>query len=357
MRQDHKQPITESSDFADQSNEFASVIILNYNGREMLGGILDECVNSVLKASYPQFEVLFVDNASTDDSTEYIQHRFCGDERLKIIRNERNLGFTEGNNRGIRQAKGKYIALLNSDTRVEPNWLTELVKALQTVDVGAAQSKLIRMDAPDELDCAGGFIDYYGYHLERGRGKSPKGYNRTDEVFYAKGASAIFKREALQKTGLFDPDIFMYFDEVDLCWRVWLAGYRVLYVPLSVVYHQSGSTTTQMQSAWRQYMYARNHLMVLLKNYGLANATRAAKVSMLFEARNFVLMLARRRQQTAFAILKAVTWNLRNFKETWSKRQTVQSIVRRVPDGEVQKRMLKPVPPFPYYVVRPRSKY
>jgi GT2 family glycosyltransferase len=358
MKQDSGlQRLSEQTVLADQNGDLVSVIILNYNGLRTLGQVLDECLSSVLKATYSSFEVLFVDNASTDGSVEYVQGCYRCSEKLRIIKNENNLGFAEGNNRGIGQAKGKYIVLLNSDTRVDPNWLTELVKAVQPIDVGAAQSRLIRMDVTSELDCAGGFVDYYGYHFERGRGESPLCYNRLGEIFYAKGASALFKRETLEKTGLFDPDIFMYFDEVDLCWRIWLGGYKVVYAPASIVFHASGSTAAMMQSASRLYLYTRNHLAILLKNYNLANALKAVKVSFLFETRNVVLLLARKRPLVALAVMKALFWNLSHLKQTWTKRQKVQVCVRRVSDEEVRRHMLKPLPTFPLYITFSRSKY
>ncbi len=334
-----------------------SVVILNYNGRKALGKILDECLESVLGSDYPAFEVLLVDNASSDDSLTHIRKTYGEDKRLRFVENATNLGFAEGNNVGIKNSKGEYIAIVNSDTRVDKAWLAELVKAVQSPVVGAGQSKLLMMKSSYIMDCAGGFVDYYGYHFERGRGENASRYNKPAEIFYAKGASAIFKRQVLEKTGLFDSGVFMYFDEVDLCWRLWLSGYKVVYVPASIVYHQSGSTAALMQSTWKRYMYSRNHLEILLKNYDLFNAIKAAKVSILFEARNVALSLSRRRPQMAIAIMKAVAWNLSHLRETWAKRQVVQYCVRRVSDKEIRKHMLEPNPPFPYYVVRPRSKY
>ncbi len=339
------------------NSKLVSVVILNYNGKKHLGKILEDCLKSVLATNYPNFEVLFVDNASTDCSVDFVREMFGQDARLRIIKNEQNLGFAEGNNRGIRNSKGEYIALLNSDTRVERKWLTELVNAIQPYDVGAVQSKLLRMKTPDELDSAGGLIDYYGYHLERGRGEQSSMYTQVKEVFYAKGASVLLKREVLAKTGLFDPDIFMYFDEVDLCWRIHLNGYKILFVPTSIVYHASGLTAAKSQEKERLYLHIKNHVLVVLKNYDFENMVRAAKVSVLFETRNMALFLARRKPLVCASILKALLWNLLHLKRTWKKRQIVQKLVRRVPDKEIKKQMLKPYPPFPLYLVFSRSRY
>lgn len=334
-----------------------SVIVLNYNGRKRLGKILHNCLESVLKTDYPNFEVLFVDNASTDDSINYVKEKFGQDKKLRIIQNERNFGFAEGNNAGIRNAKGRYIALLNSDTRVDPNWLKELVRAIQPSDVGAVQSKLLQMDSADTLDCAGGFIDYYGYHFERGRGEKSSKYSQPGEIFYAKGAGVLFKREVLAKTGLFDPEIFMYFDETDLCWRIWLSGYKVLFAPKSIVYHASGLTASKLQQKTRSYYYTRNHILVLLKNYDLGNMFKAVAVSIIFEFRNMVLFLARRKPHVSIAIIEALSWNLFHSKYAWKKRQVIQRLVRKVSDEQIKKIMLKPYPPFPLYLVFSRFRY
>jgi GT2 family glycosyltransferase len=314
-------------------------------------------LDSALKTDYPSFEVLFVDNASTDGSVEHVKTNFAQNSQLRIIQNEKNLGFTEGNNRGIKHAKGKYIILLNTDVRVTPNWLTELVKAAQPPEVGAAQSRLLNMDKPEVLDCAGGLLDYYGYQFERGRGEKPTSENEGGEIFYAKGASMLLKRQVLEKTGLFDPAMFLYFDEVDLCWRIWLSGYKVVYAPASTVYHASGSTASKLQVQTRLYFYTRNHIRILLKNYNLANACKAVKISMLFETRNIALALVRRKPFLAVSIMKGLLWNIANLKSAMVQRQVMQRHVRKVPDEKIRKQMLQPYPPLPLYFIYGRSKY
>jgi GT2 family glycosyltransferase len=334
-----------------------SVVILNYNGQRNLGVILKSCLFSVLSADYPNFEVLFVDNASSDGSVEFVHKEFGKDRRLKIVCNERNLGFAEGNNVGVRSARGEYIVLLNSDTQVDSQWLKELVKAAQPRLVGAVQSKLVQMNAPDLLDCAGGLVDYYGYHFERGRGEKAAKFNQAVEVFYGKGASLLLKRNVLNMTGLFDPEIFLYFDEVDLCWRVWLSGHKVVFAPKSVVLHASGSTASKVQEKKRAYFYARNHILILLKNYDLENAFKSVAVSVLFETRNAALSMLRRKPQLSIATINALLWNLFNLRRIWSERQRVQKLVRMVPDQKIRKVQLEPYPPFPLYLVFTRSRY
>jgi len=333
-----------------------SVIILNYNGRKNLDKILKDCLESVLKTDYPDFEVLFVDNASTDDSVKFIKREFDRNKKLRIIQNERNFGFAEGNNIGIKNAKGKYIALLNNDTKVDPKWLKELVKAIEPPEIGAAQSKLLRMDAPDLLDCAGGFIDYYGYAYQRGGGQKAHKYNKIAEIFYAKGAGIIIKREVLKRVGLFDPEIFMYFDETDLCWRIWLSGYKIVFAPTSIVYHAPGLTASKLQGETRLYFYTRNHMLMLLKNYDAKNLLKALTASLLLELRNMVKFIVRHKLHVSVAIFKALMWNLFHLKCIWRKRQITQKLIRKVLDESIKKLMLKPSPPFPLSLVVSKSK-
>ncbi len=328
-----------------------SVVILNYNGKKQLGSLLKECLRSVFGSNYSSFEVIFVDNASTDRSIEFVKETFVGETRLQIVENDQNYGFAEGNNIGISRSSGEYVALLNSDTKVDPDWLTALVNAAESPDVGAAQSRLLQMQRPEFLDCAGGLLDFYGYHFERGRGEKSNMFNEAGEIFYAKGASVLLKRTVLEKTGLFDPEVFMYFDEVDLCWRIWLSGHKVIYVPSSIVYHASGATASKMQEKARLYFYVRNHFMVLLKNYNLANAFKAIAVSFLFEIRNVFLFLIRRRPLVSASILRALIWNLVYLRRTWAKRSAVQGQVRKVSDERIKQQMLVPKPMFPLYLV------
>jgi hypothetical protein len=269
----------------------------------------------------------------------------------------RNLGYTGGNNVGIRQSKGEYIALLNTDTKVDPRWLRALVEAAQPTEVGAAQSKLVQMSNPTLLDCAGGQVDYYGYHFERGQGEPAIKYNRATEVFYGKGASLLLKRSVLATTGLFDPGIFLYFDEVDLCWRIWLSGHKVIYAPDSLVYHASGSTASALQTPRKLFFYTRNHFVVLLKNYNLANASVAVKASLLYEVRNMALFLARRKPTVSWAILKGILWNVVHLRRILAERQRVQRLVRKVSDRQIQSQMLRPYPPFPLYMVFSRTRH
>jgi len=334
-----------------------SVIILNYNGRRNLGGLLEDCLESVFKTDYPNFEVFFVDNASTDDSVEFVKRKFGQNKKLRIIQNERNFGFAEGNNIGIRNAKGEYIALLNNDTKADHKWLRELVKAIQPSEIGAAQSKLLQMDNPDLLDCAGGFVDYYGYSYARGHGQKATKYNRVDNIFYAKGTGIIIKREVLKRVGIFDPEMFIYYEETDLCWRIWLHGYRIVFAPASIVYHVPSSTISTLQEHIPLYFLTRNHMLILIKNYNTKNMLKSLVAFLLLELRNAYVLAAKRKPHVSFAIIKALMWNLLHLKYIWKRRQITQKLIRKISDESLKELMSKPYPPFPHSLILPKSYY
>jgi hypothetical protein len=297
---------------------------------------------------YSNFEVILIDNGSSDGSSDFANDKFGHDPRLKIVENGINLGFAEANNIGVRHSHGEYVALLNSDTVVDKRWLTELTRVMENnVSIGAAQSKLLLMDQPTRYDCAGGFLDYSGGTYTRGQFATDKGqYEKVEDIFTCKGAAMILRRDILRKVGLFDPAYFFYYEETDLCWRIWLAGYKVVYVPSSVVYHKrEGSIPkgTSQQIFFKVYLVNKNRITTLLKNYETRNLFANLAPWLLLEARNILSAGLRgyRRSNVLYCLAssKAILWNLENLSSIWKKRLYVQKNVRRVRDSEVKRRM------------------
>ena len=321
-----------------------SIVIVHYNGKDFL----NRCLNSVLKTNYSRFEVILVDNGSSDGSLEAVNEVFVYDRRLKIVKNDANVGVAKANNIGIGHAKGKYVVLLNDDTVVETQWISELVRVMENdVSIAAAQSKLLLMDHPTLYDCAGLFLDYDG--RTHGRGDSTRDigqYDKVEEIFTSKSAAMIIRKDVLRKIGLIDSTYFLYYDETDLCWRFWLAGYKVVYVPSSVVYHKGGGTVQKeisKQVFFQVYLFNRNRITTLLKNYEIRNLIRYLVPWLTFEIGGIMFegLKGYRRSSilSSLARAEAILWNLRNLRSTWRKRLYVQKIVRRVPDSEVMRKM------------------
>lgn len=315
-----------------------SIIILNYNGRRYI----EDCLGTVFNSIYPNFEVFFVDNASTDDSVELVKKSY---PLSNIIVNNRNLHFTEGNNVGMRFAKGDYIILLNNDTKVDPNWLNEL-SALMESDptIGACQCKLLFMDNPTEIDSAGGFVNPLGLCVERGKGeKDIKQYDCVDKIFHGKGAALMVRKKALSEVGLLDNAFLYNSEDVDLCWRLHLMGYKVCFCPTAIVFHSRSSPTKKKFQKMNVGLFnsAKNVLRMLIKNYSMSNLLKFMPLLISFEIGASLLLLSRKKPQMFLAIFQALFWNLKNLPGTLAERSIVQQKIRKVPDSDILKHMIR----------------
>lgn len=241
-----------------ERSPYVSIIILNYNGADYL----EKCLQSVYSTSYPNFEVILVDNASTDGSYK-ITEKF---KRIKLIRNKKNFGYSAGNNIGIDKAQGEYIVLLNNDTIVQPNWLKELIKMAVLGKSFFLQPKILYMDRKEAINSAGNKIFLAGYGVPRGSGKLDRGqYDEPTKISHASGACIFFPKKILKKVGLLDPFYFAYNEDVDWGWRANILGYGSLYVPSAVIYHKGSSVLKW--SKGRIYYTERNRIMSCIKNY------------------------------------------------------------------------------------------
>lgn len=242
-----------------------SVIVLNYNGKHLL----EECIDSILGQTYKEIEIIVVDNGSTDGSADLLNQKYK--DRIRLILNETNLGFAEGNNVGIAAASGKYIALLNNDAVADPQWIEELVHAAEDSDgtFGMWASKIMFYDSRKIIDTAGHLI--YPDGLNRGRGKGEADsvqYDSKEEVFFPSGCAALYSKGMLDVISGFDSDFFAYGDDTDIGLKARLAGWKCLFVPTSVVYHKS-SATSGKYSSFKAYLVERNRIWILIKYFPL----------------------------------------------------------------------------------------
>jgi len=242
---------------------FVSIIVVSYNGKHLLR----TCLESVFKQRYKNYEVIFIDDCSTDGSTEFIEKNY---PLIKLIKNKEKLGYALGNNVGIGLANGKYIATLNNDTKVDPYWIENLVKIGESDEkIGICASKQLKFYDTDTIDSAGIILHRGMYPSNRGYNERNKGqYDNSLAVFGASGASAFYRMEMLNQIGLFDPDYFFYHEEFDLCWRAKLWGWKCVYVPEAIVYHIGGATTGR-GSKFSNYYTERNRLLTIIKDLPL----------------------------------------------------------------------------------------
>lgn len=241
-----------------------TIIIVNWNGRHWL----ETCIPSVLKTTYPDFDVLVVDNGSADDSQEYLR---CNYPDVGVIETGRNLGFAEGNNIGIKHAMtagADYVALLNNDTRVSPEWLSRLVAAAESdPSIALCEARQLTWNGEHHV-CLRLRVDWLEGELTLA---PPVISPDIRSTLYAAGCCVLIRCTALKHVGLFDPSYFAYVEDVDLSLRVWIAGYRVVSVGDAVIYHYvSGTAATQQ----RMSLGYRNQLLTMFRNYELSTLFR-----------------------------------------------------------------------------------
>ncbi len=242
-----------------ESTPLLSVIIPNWNGARYL----QTCLDALLAQTYPAVEVIVVDNASSDDSAALVQGGYPHVIWLPLAG---NLGLTGAINRGIEAAAGRIVAPLNNDTEVAPGWAAELVGALQAFpDAGMAASKMLLFDRRNVLHSAGDAYRVDGIPVNRGVWQEDEGqFDQDDYIWGGCGGAVAYRRSMLEDIGLFDEDLFMYCEDVDLNWRAQLAGYKCVFAPRAVVYHHLSATGG---GSIASYYTGRNTLWVLAKDY------------------------------------------------------------------------------------------
>jgi len=294
-----------------------SIIILNHNGLCHL----KECLESVTGVEYPddKLEVILVDNGSQDESVNFVRENFS---TVKLVALDKNVGFAEGNNIGERYASGEYVVFLNNDTRVDKRWLAELIRTIDKDETaGVCGSKILFYRSPDKVNYAGGKITPVGSGYEINFGRKDTLERDPKHVGYASGASMIMRRSLFQKLNGFDEAYFIYCEDVDLSWRVWLQGYRVVYVPTSIVQHKFAGTSTPEIA----YLWHRNAAMNIIKNFGTLNFIKGICIISMLSIVKIVETLRRGRANVAKSIAYANVWVVRNLPVLICKRRRIQA--------------------------------
>lgn len=285
-----------------------SIIIVTWNALPLLR----KCLPSVVSTEYDNLEIILADNASTDGSAEWVHETFPS---IRVVRHPDNWMFCRGNNEAVPHATGKYIVFLNNDVEVPPEWLAPLVDVVETDGrVAAVQPKLLQYDDHTLFEYAGasgGFLDRYGYPFTRGRiffdvEKDQGQYDDARDIFWATGAAMLVRRSALDEVGLFDERFTMHMEEIDLCWRLHRAGYRVRVQPASRVFHIGGGSLPQ-GDARKTYFNFRNSLLLLYKHLPPSEWRRGFAVRCALDAAAAARSLLSGRPTESAAIMRAYT--------------------------------------------------
>ena len=313
-------------------NSKVLVTILTYNS----AAVIAECLESLQKITYPvsDFKILIIDNASTDNTLEIIKKNF---PEVEIITNDKNLGFAGGNNIGFdfaAQNGFNYIYLLNDDTEVSPDFLTKAVEAMRSDHQAASvQSKLLLHHDKSRINSIGNEIHYLGFGYAGGNGELDFEMDRR-EITYASGASVLYDMSKITEVGVFNSEFFMYHEDLDIGWRIWLAGYKNILEPKSVVYHKYQF----LKSIKKFYFMERNRFLVVLQNYQLSTLVLLFPALVFIAISMFFYSFLAGWWKEEFKVYKYFL-NKQNLVKLMATRKSVQA-KRKVPDREVIRRFV-----------------
>ena len=293
--------LNEVSDYAPDT----AIVILNYNGR----GYLEKYLPGVIESLPPYARVIVADNLSTDDSVSWMKETH---PEVELIELPENYGFANGYNMALTQVQAELYVLLNSDVRVTQDWVTSIVPLFEDKTIGAAQPKILAEADPDRFEyagAAGGYLDYLDYpfcrgriftHTERDEGQ----YDGRTEIFWATGAAFFCRADLFHALGGFEPEYFAHAEEIDLCWRMKRAGYKIMVEPASVVYHVGGGTLNY-NTPRKTYLNFRNTLTTSFKNEPVSRLVWWLPVRLVLDGVAGVLFLTQGNVAHISSILRA----------------------------------------------------
>jgi len=254
-----------------------TISIVNLNGKNYLG----QCLDSIKEMEYPmdRIEIIVVDNGSNDGSVEFVKLNY---PEIRIIKNDKNMGFAYGNNQAAAEASGEYIAFLNNDMKVDKNWLIELLRPIyKDKETIASGSKVLSFNGK-EIDFVGGMINFEGkgFQIDYGVPTDKDKHNEYQYLPFVNGGAMLINRQVFLDAGGFDEDFFAYYEDVDLGWRLWILGYKVIFSPKSIVYHHHHGTSKEFGEDKLRFLKERNSLYSVFKNYDDENLPKVLSASL-----------------------------------------------------------------------------
>jgi GT2 family glycosyltransferase len=310
---------------------FVSIIILTYNGKRFI----DECLNSIKNIDYPreQIEIIIADNGSIDGTPRYVHEKH---PYVKLVRFKKNYGFALGNNKAAKYAKGKYIAFLNQDVIVDKKWLIEMIRLMERDDkIALCGSQVRDYYNRNEIQSLGQFITTAG-----------EGFNITSTdiqvvrtqmrnfayVTSVMGCSMLIRRDIFFAVGGFDENYFMYDEELDLGFRLWLKGYKVAVVLSSLVYHYLGGG---LLSEFQTYWHHRNRLGTIVKNFEKINVMKGLFIAFIADLAKSILFIKHKKPGLIIKMLHGNLDALKDLRLHLNKRKAIQQN-RRYSDKELK---------------------
>jgi hypothetical protein len=283
---------------------------------------IEQCLDSVIAQNYPSFEVIVVDNDSTDGMSNHLRSHY---PLVKLVISPLNLAYGKGNNLGASVAKGELLLFLNHDVVVTNGFLSELVDVMHANDaIGVAQSKIMMASSPDLVDSVGAYVTKTGVWVHPNHGEPDRmGNKRPIDILGACGACLMVRRDVFRALGGFDPDFVIYYDDADLSWRARLLGARAVVVPGSVVYHWGGATTRKLPSAFTVHHSFKNRLCSLIKLMSVRDLVVALPIQLALSLAGSLAYFLRAKPSSGLAILRALLWNVVNLRKSLEKRTRI----------------------------------
>ncbi|MEM9822875.1 MAG: bifunctional riboflavin kinase/FAD synthetase [Bacteroidota bacterium] len=307
-----------------------AIVILNYNGHDFL----QQFIPSIQKSTYDHFEIHVADNGSTDDSLAMLARNF---PEIEVHDLKQNHGFAQGYNEALEMVKAEYLVLLNSDVEVEPNWIQPVIELMESDEtIAAVQPKIRAFHQKSHFEyagAAGGWMDHLGIPFCRGRifghlEKDEGQYNQSEEIFWASGAAFFVRSKLFKAIGGFDGDYFAHMEEIDLCWRLKRAGYKIMVQPKSIVYHVGGGTLTY-GSPNKTFLNFRNSYYTLVKNLESHRLWWVVLIRLIIDAVAALQFLLRGKFAHIPAIIRAHWTFFSHIGKVRKKRRYYQELVEK----------------------------
>lgn len=331
-----------------------TVLVLNYNGLDFIKRFCSSWIKFL-----PEYaELVIADNASTDESVTYLKSSF---PQVRIISLEQNHGFAQGYNLAMTQIQTPYCILLNSDVEIKSKWVDPLIELLEKdLNIAAVQPKILDQKSPEQFEyagAAGGFVDKLYYPFCRGRifqsiEQDHNQYNESTEIFWASGAAIALRTQEFKDVGGFDADFFAHMEEIDLCWRFKSMGMKILYQPLSSVYHVGGGTLSYASSR-KTFLNFRNSLLMILKNETSNRVFHVLFRRMILDGVAALSFLLKGQFGAFIAVFKAHLAFYSLLRKFRNKRKQIQAAAHEFPNhvGRINKSILT------HYYLKGQKKY
>lgn len=322
-----------------------TILIPNYNGKKWL----EQCLPTVKKLTYPNKEILVVNNGSADGSADFLKKNY---PHVRIVELKRNRGYAGANNIGVKHARGKYILFLNNDTQVTPKFLEPLVKKIESdKTIGAVQPQIRSMTNKDLIDSIGSFFTFTGflYHYGYFQPHQEKKYQKELSVYSVKGACFLMRKKDYLDLGGIDESFVTYVEESDLCHRILLSGKKIIYVPQSIIYHFGGGDMSIMtKSEVVIFRSFRNRFVSYIKNLSLKKLILVLPIHFLLcELLIFMSLLRGKFKQAIASQVGVVGW-IPNISSILKQRKYIQRKIRKISDDDLFA-SVEHNPSFTYY--------